>query len=954
MFLRFRRSTATRLDSIAIYTLHTQPPSHRRVLAPPFRLRRSFILLCCVMSSALFASSPPPLPPFGGSATQTTSSYYTSPHYQHPTQTNSTPASSATTMTTIGSYVAPSIPSIHQPAHLRSTPSIYQPSNTTNVASATPPMAVPTPTYYNHTVHHQHHHHTLSITSYSAPPQSMINANGFIQSPPTHHHLPHHHPQQHPATQQHFHMSPPSIMSSSPPLSGSPQPYHLGSSHPHPHTRPHPHAHMHTMSQPHPHMQQIHGFALPPPTHVSPPPTMHHPYMSQPAYSHSHPHHPVTSSATPPLSSPNSSPAAVAISSTSSASTSSQSSNKALVPPTTTTTTTTVSSVPKSMPQQQTLATIFSDLDSRFLVNLPDEELASFERIMFQLQQAHWFYLDWYSDKNPSLPRFSYKSFCETYFKHIPTFKAHLSKFEQVYASFNQYLNAVPVCGCVLVNPAMTDVVMVRSCVINVWGFPRGKLDANEDEVTCAIREVEEEVGFDCRAWFKGYELVPQQQQQSQQGSLTRQVSSESTSSISSQHPSYIEVQSSSKVIRLYILQNVPMNTVFKTKTRHEIAEIAWIPISSLNKTAGMNFSNVTHLVAGKIKTFIKKLKAGEITGYGHYEEGRKHQQQPSYEPSSGKKGKQSNAHNNAASQSAAHNSAEPKSARKGKNSNAGGGSDGKTPSSDRSQSRRSSDKSGLSGGKSLRFDSDTFPASPTNSNGWSAEQMFAANEKLGVVTTVQEEKIQIPAHLEAHLDAVLGRKPQQQQKDNTNANKSGKKGKNNNSKSSQSSTSISSPPMNSSSKSSSTSAQDLDFSHNPYKTIENLTLHQLPNTVISSSNTNNNAAGVNGSGKKPPSEPGVANVLTDLLPSGGKGKKPRNNKKKDSTASPATATPIPQFRIQKRPSSSSSLSAHSNGDSLPISSSAPPAPSFVPTTTADRANNFQFDMASIMESLDK
>lgn len=50
-----------------------------------------------------------------------------------------------------------------------------------------------------------------------------------------------------------------------------------------------------------------------------------------------------------------------------------------------------------------TLLTVLQDLDSRFLVNLPDEELASFERIMFQLQQAHWFYLDFYCQINKQM-----------------------------------------------------------------------------------------------------------------------------------------------------------------------------------------------------------------------------------------------------------------------------------------------------------------------------------------------------------------------------------------------------------------------------------------------------------------------------------------------------------------------------------------------------------------------
>ena len=37
---------------------------------------------------------------------------------------------------------------------------------------------------------------------------------------------------------------------------------------------------------------------------------------------------------------------------------------------------------------------VFDDLSSRFILNCPPEELGSFERIMFLIEQAHWFYED--------------------------------------------------------------------------------------------------------------------------------------------------------------------------------------------------------------------------------------------------------------------------------------------------------------------------------------------------------------------------------------------------------------------------------------------------------------------------------------------------------------------------------------------------------------------------------
>jgi mRNA-decapping enzyme subunit 2 len=46
------------------------------------------------------------------------------------------------------------------------------------------------------------------------------------------------------------------------------------------------------------------------------------------------------------------------------------------------------------------------DLAARFIINLPTTELESGpERICFQIEQAHWFYVDFLQPKNPKLVR---------------------------------------------------------------------------------------------------------------------------------------------------------------------------------------------------------------------------------------------------------------------------------------------------------------------------------------------------------------------------------------------------------------------------------------------------------------------------------------------------------------------------------------------------------------------
>ena len=54
---------------------------------------------------------------------------------------------------------------------------------------------------------------------------------------------------------------------------------------------------------------------------------------------------------------------------------------------------------------------LLDDLCSRFVLNVPKEDQQSFERILFLVEYAHWFYEDNSVEKNPSLKSFTLKEF---------------------------------------------------------------------------------------------------------------------------------------------------------------------------------------------------------------------------------------------------------------------------------------------------------------------------------------------------------------------------------------------------------------------------------------------------------------------------------------------------------------------------------------------------------------
>lgn len=196
------------------------------------------------------------------------------------------------------------------------------------------------------------------------------------------------------------------------------------------------------------------------------------------------------------------------------------------------------------------------DLCVRFIINLPEEDLSSVARICFQVEEAQWFYEDFIRPLDPSLPSMTLRTFCLRIFQHCPllaSFSAHdhLQAFEE----FLQYKTRVPVRGAILLNEEMDSTVLVKGWKKGAnWSFPRGKINKDEDDLDCAVREVWEETGLDLRVAG----LVPEGK------------------------PKYIEITMREQQMRLYVFRNVPMNTNFQPQTRKEISKIEWYKLSEL------------------------------------------------------------------------------------------------------------------------------------------------------------------------------------------------------------------------------------------------------------------------------------------------------------------------------------------------------------------------------------
>ncbi|KAL8779062.1 MAG: hypothetical protein Q9213_007129 [Squamulea squamosa] len=197
------------------------------------------------------------------------------------------------------------------------------------------------------------------------------------------------------------------------------------------------------------------------------------------------------------------------------------------------------------------------DLCVRFIINLPQEELESVERICFQVEEAQWYYEDFIRPSDPELPSLNLRNFCLRIFQHCPLLSEfspyhHATAFEE----FLAYKTRVPVRGAIMLNQDMDQLILVKGWKKGAnWSFPRGKINKDESDLDCALREVYEETGYDVEAAG----LV---------GSADR--------------AKYIDVAIQHQHIRLYVFRGVSMNTQFQARTRKEISKIDWWRLSDL------------------------------------------------------------------------------------------------------------------------------------------------------------------------------------------------------------------------------------------------------------------------------------------------------------------------------------------------------------------------------------
>lgn len=210
------------------------------------------------------------------------------------------------------------------------------------------------------------------------------------------------------------------------------------------------------------------------------------------------------------------------------------------------------------------------DVHTRFILNLPPEELETADRIFFQLEQAYWFYDDFHCDNSDlPLPRFkSLKPFALKMFQTSPLLSE--KAFAKMWEQFSTYKRGISTYGTILLDAECSKIVLCKVWQSNSWTYPAGKVNQNETGTEAGARETYEETGFDPNCCL----------------GLTKRMldSGEDTPWKPLQEEDALVVMDAGKRRTMYVCRGVPLDFPFAPVARKEVADVKWHDIDDIPK----------------------------------------------------------------------------------------------------------------------------------------------------------------------------------------------------------------------------------------------------------------------------------------------------------------------------------------------------------------------------------
>eukprot|EP01091_Cochliopodium_minus_P010710 TRINITY_DN2899_c0_g1_i1.p1 TRINITY_DN2899_c0_g1~~TRINITY_DN2899_c0_g1_i1.p1 ORF type:complete len:535 (-),score=169.21 TRINITY_DN2899_c0_g1_i1:23-1627(-) len=222
------------------------------------------------------------------------------------------------------------------------------------------------------------------------------------------------------------------------------------------------------------------------------------------------------------------------------------------------------------MTEEWSLEDVLDEISVKLILNQPKEDYTSWERIFFKIEESYWLYIDHYIIQYPYLKKFSgVQEFAKTIINHCPIIEKENFDIELEFNNWNKYRERVPVFGTILLNASKTKTILVNNS-FGLWGFPKGKVNKDETELECSLRETTEEVGYDAT------ELADPNL--------------------------FIDASSSTRKAKFFIIHNVPENTQFQKTTHEEIIDIQWVDLHG----GSHKLTRLTSLALSRLRKHLK------------------------------------------------------------------------------------------------------------------------------------------------------------------------------------------------------------------------------------------------------------------------------------------------------------------------------------------------------------
>ena len=386
------------------------------------------------------------------------------------------------------------------------------------------------------------------------------------------------------------------------------------------------------------------------------------------------------------------------------------------------------------------------DVHTRYIVNMPDEDFEDANRIFFQLEQAWWFYDDFYCDNDASLPRYpSLKPFAKKMFSWSPLLQSRQSEFNALWSAFMKYKNTISTYGTILLNKECTHIVLCQTFGGKSWTVPSGKVNPGETGVLAGARETYEETGFDPNCHLGLTKKMKHEAGLSvattgPDGLPTTTVTDEMRKQMAEEqfhslgwYPlqeedalTYVEAPSG-KRRTCYVCHGVPMDFPFAPVCRKEIGLIQWHPISDIPKKS---FAVVPFIK--QLRRWIKRQTKSSKRSRTPNHTPQKERNQKNTSEFAGADSKPRSNSEGCSIGSGTKNKPDPNSSVKKKKKKKTA-NDVDTGSYSRGGSRSGS--TGRNRGSGTVKETDDIVkaglASPGDLDRWSEEDMFAVNEKL-------------------------------------------------------------------------------------------------------------------------------------------------------------------------------------------------------------------------------